>query len=233
MFDDFQIIAHRGWPSKYPENTLEGFKRAIDAGATMIEFDIQLTDDLHLAVFHDETMSRLCKCNKKISHMNRSELADYTVDGEPIPFLDNLFHEFGNTVNYYIELKAYRDTVLSLKQRMVYFTLNEITKHSLRNNCLIASSSWECIRMANNQHYYKTAYITDEDDPYIKSKIRSVDYKTVKEDVTDTTIAWTVNDKRTMKSLIKKGVSGIVTDHVDRLYQVYQEMDSNIRSQRF
>ena len=60
MFSTFQIIGHRGWPAKYPENTLLGFEKAIDAGATMIEFDVQLTRYNKLVVFHDDTAKRLC-----------------------------------------------------------------------------------------------------------------------------------------------------------------------------
>ena len=67
MFDQFQIIGHRGWAAKYPENTLLGFQKAIDAGATMIELDVQLTSDNHLVVFHDETAKRLCDRDLKLA----------------------------------------------------------------------------------------------------------------------------------------------------------------------
>ena len=53
MFDQFQIIAQRGWPIKYPENTILGFDKAIEAGATMLEFDVQITQDDRLIIFHE------------------------------------------------------------------------------------------------------------------------------------------------------------------------------------
>ena len=39
------LIAHRGYPAHYPENTLIGLEAAIKAGAERIEFDIQLSAD--------------------------------------------------------------------------------------------------------------------------------------------------------------------------------------------
>ena len=40
------LVAHRGWASCYPENTLPAVAAALAAGAAYIEIDIQLTRDL-------------------------------------------------------------------------------------------------------------------------------------------------------------------------------------------
>jgi glycerophosphoryl diester phosphodiesterase len=47
------VVAHRGASSTYPENTLEAFQGAIDAGADMIELDVRLTADHAAIVLHD------------------------------------------------------------------------------------------------------------------------------------------------------------------------------------
>jgi glycerophosphoryl diester phosphodiesterase len=36
------IVAHRGHASKYPENTIEAFQAAVDAGALWVEVDVQM-----------------------------------------------------------------------------------------------------------------------------------------------------------------------------------------------
>ena len=46
-------IGHRGAPYFYPENTLASFRRALDVGANALEFDICLTRDKRLVLFHD------------------------------------------------------------------------------------------------------------------------------------------------------------------------------------
>ena len=48
-----QIVAHRGASAEAPENTLEAFERAIEAGADMIEFDVRRAADGRLVISHD------------------------------------------------------------------------------------------------------------------------------------------------------------------------------------
>src|SRR3569832_2473437 len=40
-----QLVAPRGYPRRYPENTLESIAAAIHAGACYVEFDVQVTAD--------------------------------------------------------------------------------------------------------------------------------------------------------------------------------------------
>ena len=58
MVERFQkwIIAHRGYHSTDPENTLRAFKAAAAAGADMVEFDVRRLRDGTLVVFHDPTI---------------------------------------------------------------------------------------------------------------------------------------------------------------------------------
>ena len=51
-------FAHRGFSGKYPENTMLAFRKAIEAGADGIELDVQLTQDGHVVIIHDETVDR-------------------------------------------------------------------------------------------------------------------------------------------------------------------------------
>lgn len=59
MKQRWKKIAHRGAPRKNPENTLSSFRDAIDSGAKYIEFDVQMTSDKELVVFHDDSMARM------------------------------------------------------------------------------------------------------------------------------------------------------------------------------
>lgn len=52
------IVAHRGASARAPENTMEAFRLAVDAGADAIELDVHLTADGQLAVIHDDTLDR-------------------------------------------------------------------------------------------------------------------------------------------------------------------------------
>lgn len=53
-------MAHRGYCSKYPENTLLAIKAAIEeCKADGVEFDIHLTKDSQLILQHDDTLDRM------------------------------------------------------------------------------------------------------------------------------------------------------------------------------
>ncbi len=47
------IIGHRGSPYNFPENTIASFTKALDDGANGLEFDLCLTKDKRIVIFHD------------------------------------------------------------------------------------------------------------------------------------------------------------------------------------
>ncbi|HEY9069809.1 MAG TPA: glycerophosphodiester phosphodiesterase family protein [Candidatus Ozemobacteraceae bacterium] len=51
--EDFLIIGHMGAPLHAIENTLDGFKKALDLGANAIETDLSLTKDGEVVLWHD------------------------------------------------------------------------------------------------------------------------------------------------------------------------------------
>ena len=50
---EFFNVGHRGAPYCFPENTIASFQKALHIGATGFEFDLCLTKDDHLLVYHD------------------------------------------------------------------------------------------------------------------------------------------------------------------------------------
>ncbi|MFC1878589.1 glycerophosphodiester phosphodiesterase [Chloroflexota bacterium] len=52
------VMAHRGGKGLWPENTLFGFRRAIDMGVDILEMDVRATNDGRLVVIHDATVNR-------------------------------------------------------------------------------------------------------------------------------------------------------------------------------
>lgn len=52
------MVAHRGASLEQPENTIEAFEAAIDAGADAVEFDVRMTADGVAVVMHDPDVSR-------------------------------------------------------------------------------------------------------------------------------------------------------------------------------
>lgn len=53
-----RIFAHRGASSLAPENTIAAFSKAMEVGATRIEFDVDVISDGTLIVLHDDRLDR-------------------------------------------------------------------------------------------------------------------------------------------------------------------------------
>jgi phosphatidylglycerol phospholipase C len=47
-----QVIAHRGYNAKFPENTMAAFKAAVEVGAHALETDVHLTSDGVVVLSH-------------------------------------------------------------------------------------------------------------------------------------------------------------------------------------
>ena len=67
-------IAHRGFSSRYPENTMLAFERALDLGADGAEFDVQLSKDGVPVVFHDESLQRITGDPRLVKDLTLDEL---------------------------------------------------------------------------------------------------------------------------------------------------------------
>ncbi len=61
-----EIIAHRGFSAKAPENTMEAFELAWKSGADACELDIHLTADGEVVVIHDKDTKRTFPGENKV-----------------------------------------------------------------------------------------------------------------------------------------------------------------------
>ena len=100
--------AHRGlWNEKLPENSMSAFRAAKESGFG-IETDVQLTKDKIPVLFHDDTLTRMCGADKKVSELTYDELMEYRLadSDEKIPTLTEFLELIDGTVPLLIELKG-------------------------------------------------------------------------------------------------------------------------------
>lgn len=69
------IIAHRGASAVAPESTRAAIRAAVEAGADMVELDIQMTRDGRLVIFHDERLERTTTGSGRVGAASYAELA--------------------------------------------------------------------------------------------------------------------------------------------------------------
>lgn len=71
-----QLVAHRGYPEHFPENTLIGIGAAIRAGARLVEIDIQLSADEVPVLLHDQNLQRVAGFKGTVHHLSYDQLYD-------------------------------------------------------------------------------------------------------------------------------------------------------------
>jgi glycerophosphoryl diester phosphodiesterase len=113
-------IAHRGYPSKAPENTLRSFQAAIDLNFSHLELDVHLSRDGEIVVMHDFTVNRMCGEKGTIRDMTLAELKRLNVGGtEKIPTLEETLELCRDKIIVSIELKQAADYYPELERKVV------------------------------------------------------------------------------------------------------------------
>ncbi len=69
------VVGHRGVPHLHQENSLAGFRRAVELGIPAVELDVRLTRDGVAVVFHDPTLYRLTGKPRAVSDLTWDELS--------------------------------------------------------------------------------------------------------------------------------------------------------------
>ncbi len=106
---DTVVIGHRGTgtdtdDNPFPENTIASFMQAVTEGATMIELDVQLSQDGALVVMHDDTVNRTTDGTGCVAELDLAELQALNAGTETIPTLEEVFAAVEVDVN--VEIKV-------------------------------------------------------------------------------------------------------------------------------
>lgn len=101
------IIGHRGAYNEALENSMEGFKRAIELEADYIEFDVHLSSDGVPVIIHDENTLRVTGYDGIVKNMILKELKELTLlNGEKIPTFRQFIEVAKGKINLLCELKG-------------------------------------------------------------------------------------------------------------------------------
>src|SRR5688572_33502616 len=68
-----KIIGHRGWPTKYPDNVLEGIAAALEV-ADMVEVDVRRSGDGCLILSHDPVLGGMVVSEAPWADLGRVDL---------------------------------------------------------------------------------------------------------------------------------------------------------------
>ena len=222
------IVAHRGYSSVFPENTLAAFAGALDIGVDYIELDVQLSRDGQVIVMHDDSLKRTTGVDGSPTEFTVEELAgldagswfDASFAGEKIPTLGEALNLIRDTeCGVYLELKDIGET-----EGFVESVLEVAEKCGMTQRCLFASFQYDYLaRLKELDGNLATLYNTSsgktslpEEFPadYYGLNLDTIRQETVKaiHEAGKQAFVWTVNTPSQMTNVQAMGIDGIVTN---------------------
>ena len=235
---DCKIIAHRGASGLTEfDNSLESFRKAVELGADMIEFDVRKTRDDVLIAFHDPEIQ-----GERISDLSYEELLDITEEiGFRVPTVEDVVNLSKGKIGLDIELKeeGYEEKVVELvKDQLDY------------DSYVMKSFSDECAKaIKRHDSEVKSGLLLGLEDPDSKIKTRlselfpkrrlnrcnadfvSPNYRLLRFFYLwrmwrqgFEVFVWTVNDEGMMERWISRGVDALITDRPDLALKVREKV---------
>ena len=221
--EKFLAFAHRGGNESAPENSFLAFKNAVDIGYKYLETDVHLTKDGYLIAFH-LTLSEIKKA--KINGKEEIPLLLDLLDSFPNCFF-NIDCKVDETVQPLVDLirdRSLIDRVCigSFSQKRINYirkSLGRDVKTSMGPAEVILS---KFLSFTSLNYNFKSSYTSI---PIERYGIKLLDKRNINylKSNNQKVIAWTINKEDEMKTLIKMGVDGIMTDNLTLLKSVLIE----------
>lgn len=214
-------VAHRGFSSIAPENTMAAFLMAMERPEVQwMELDVQLSRDGVPVVIHDFTVDRTTNGKGLVRETDWADLQrldagawkNKSYKGERIPALSELLDRSCGRVRLNIELKTQGDMYPGLPAAVIH----EVRKRHMQNDVVITSfEPAALIEMKKLAPEIQTGLIIDARPGDLLTALRqmnctflSIGYTNVDKSLMNEmrsagirVMAWTVDDKTIMKKL--------------------------------
>ena len=234
------IVAHRGFwncdEAGYAKNSVAALRCAQEAGFWGSEFDVNMTSDGVLLVYHDGKVE-----GKSIEENPYSDFKDFKIaNGETIPTIDQYLEQgkkYPETMLVY-EMKPH--SCDEVEDRFIELTIAKLKEHDLldpQRVMFISFSFHICKEMAAKLPGFTVQYLGGKKGPAkVKAAgINGIDYnfhilnihgKWVKKahELGMSTNAWTVNKKGRMKKMLKMSVNNLTTDYPLEARELMEEI---------
>jgi len=156
-----ELVAHRGYALRYPENTLAACAAAFEAGARNIEVDVQISADGTPFLCHDATLERVCGRPVSLADLTDAEVAELcaseperlgaTFAREPVASLEAFCDLLGRSPDArraFIEVKP-----VAVDRHGARATLRAVLERlePVRERCILISFSAELLTAARGE----------------------------------------------------------------------------------
>lgn len=215
-----EIIAHRAGGVEAPENTVKGIEVAYELGAKGCEIDIQRTLDGYYVVNHDADFARVAGVSKTPNEMTLSEVKELSVQGEPVPTLEEMLDASRDKVILFVELKGE-----TADNQMADDAVRIIKEKGMEDQTVLISLKYGILEYIEQKYpEMQTGYLAFISFGQIENT--PFDYLALEEEIsTDETISaihkkgkkimvWTVNDEDDIEHFMTSNADAIITDSV-------------------
>ena len=240
-----QLVAHRGYPRHYPENTLIGIDAAIAAGARFVEVDVQITRDRVPVLFHDRDLRRVCGVDGRVHEFRYDELWAFRA-AEPKKFGER-FHEvhiprlaeLGHLLRRHPGVTAFIELKRQSLDQFGTRTMLDLVRRALKpaaEQCVLISYSLEALLSAHREGWPRLGVVIDKWDERNQEIIGAIRPQYLFCDVDGlpregrlhmegTKLAvFEVTDARAAMSLAERGVDLIETFAIGEMIQELQRL---------
>lgn len=143
------VVAHRGASAHHPENTLESFRAAVEAGADVIELDVRLTSDGKAVVLHDADVSATTDGSGLVHTLSLAEVKRLDASGgqgprTEVPTLAEALHVLSGRAGVDIEIKNMpgEPAFDSPREDVAREVVRVLAEHPFQGEVLISSFNW-------------------------------------------------------------------------------------------
>lgn len=215
-------IGHRGIAGLEPENSMAGFRRAVELGVKALEMDVRLSHDGVPVVFHDHLLDRLTDSSGYLHDFSFARLtAEVRLNnGESIPRLQDVLALLADHMDkFYIEIKS---------PQAVAVVLQVLEQGPLADRCVISSFYHQAllqIRGHDSSRRIMALFECSPLDPLalvagLQPEEVGLGFASIDPEAVTAfrqsgieVYAWTVNDERDIALAEAYGLSGVFTDY--------------------
>ncbi len=240
-----ELWAHRGGGIGPLENTLAGFKLAIQNHFTAVELDLMITADGHLVVHHDKCLGRLSELhpnsclphNATLSELSLAQLSAFSINNHPILLfvqLLNFLLKSGIQVN--VELKAYSPSMAAKIGTALETLFNYLPKsqfNQIKKNWIFSSFNHSSLtRLASKQFNIALLFEKLRPDWHARAvqfcaNAVHVHWSALSDEIIQEVLAsgrkirvYTVNQSEIYARCLSMGVHGVFTDRITNSQQL-------------
>ncbi|QMU08895.1 glycerophosphodiester phosphodiesterase [Levilactobacillus suantsaii] len=223
------VFGHRGYPAKFPENSLAGFRYAVAHQIEGLEFDVHLTRDDVPVIMHDEKINRTTDGKGYLRDYTLAELqAFHLANGETVPTLAAFLQVVADQpVHLNLEFKTDKIQYPQIERIVLGMVHATSLVYPVIYSSFHLPTLKRCQQLAPNEIY---CWLTDKRvknaPAFVKKEgLAGLHLSHYQDDIPVVERIWTVDSVEQATQLFEDQVAGIFTDDFETMMALKQRLN--------